>query len=67
MTPDRLRECIALLGWTRRGLARQLGRLEGTVRQWERGAVQIPAEVARWLEARAKHAARTPPPAKAEK
>jgi DNA-binding transcriptional regulator YdaS (Cro superfamily) len=62
MTPDRLRESLALLGWTQRGLARLLGRQEGTVRQWARGAVTIPADVAAWIEQRARHAARTPPP-----
>lgn len=62
MTPDRLRECLAVLDWTQRGLARLLGRPEGTVRQWCRGAVQIPPAAAAWLEARAQHAEQTPPP-----
>lgn len=62
MTPTRLRECLALLAWSQRGLAALLGRQEGTVRQWARGVVQIPAEVATWLEARARHAERYPPP-----
>ena len=62
MNPTRLIECYAALGWTRRGFARLLGRDEATVRQWERGAVRIPDEVARWLETRAKHAERHPPP-----
>lgn len=62
MTPDRLRECLAALGWTQRGLARLLERQEGTVRQWARAAVQIPDDVAGWLEIRAKHAERHPPP-----
>lgn len=50
MTPTRLRECLAALDWTQRGLARLLNRQEGTVRQWARGAVQIPADVANALE-----------------
>ena len=62
MTPTRLRECLASLDWTQRGLARLLGRLEGTVRQWARGAVQIPPDVAAWLETRARHAERHPAP-----
>ena len=62
MTPTRLRECIAALDWTQRGLARLLNRQEGTVRQWARGAVQIPEDVAIWLERRTAHAAKWPPP-----
>ena len=62
MTPTRLRECLALLRWSQRGLADALDRPEGTVRQWARGAVQIPADVAAWLEVRAKHAERHPAP-----
>jgi len=62
MTPDRLTECLAALLWTKRGLARALNRPESTVRQWENGVVQIPDDVARWLEIRAKHAEKHPPP-----
>lgn len=62
MSPTRLRECLALLRWSQRGLADALNRQEGTVRQWARGAVQIPDDVAQWLEIRAKHAERYPPP-----
>ena len=50
MTPTRLRECLAALRWSQRGLAAQLLRPEGTVRQWARGAVRIPEDVAVWLE-----------------
>ena len=64
MTPTRLRECLLALGWSQRGLARLLGRDEGTVRQWARGAVKIPPGVAEWLEARGEHAERHPPPAR---
>jgi hypothetical protein len=49
MTPTALRECLALLRWSQRGLADQLQRPEGTVRQWARGTVQIPEDVAAWL------------------
>lgn len=62
MTPTRLRECLTALNWTQRGLARLLERQEGTVRQWARGAVQIPGDVAEWLEKRARHAEKWPPP-----
>jgi hypothetical protein len=50
MSPTRLRECLEALVWTQRGLARVLERQEGTVRQWARGAVKIPEDVATWLE-----------------
>ena len=62
MTPTRLRECLTALDWTQRGLARLLDRPEGTVRQWARGAVQIPADVAVWLDKLARHHERNPPP-----
>jgi DNA-binding transcriptional regulator YiaG len=62
VTPTRLRECLALLAWSQRGLASLLNRQEGTVRQWARGAVQIPDYVAAWLEVRARHAEEHPPP-----
>lgn len=62
MTPARFRECLTALHWTQRGLARILGRPEGTVRQWARGAVRIPEDVARWLDAlTAAHLANPPP------
>lgn len=75
MTPDRLRQCIDALGWSQRGLAGELGRPEGTVRQWARGATQIPDDVAAWLDAAAAFAgprlaeisawrAANPPPAR---
>lgn len=66
MTPDRLRDCLALLGWTQRGLARILSRGDGTVRQWARGAVRVPDDVAAWLEARAINAEQTPPPVRGQ-
>lgn len=62
MTPTRLRECLDALDWTQRGLARVLGRQEGTVRQWARGAVQIPADIAAWLDRLARFHERNPPP-----
>lgn len=65
MTPTRLRECLAACAWTQRGLARLLGRDEGTVRQWARGAVSIPPDVAAWLETIAQHHDRHPPPRRA--
>jgi len=62
MTPTRLRECITILGWTQRGLARMLERQEGTIRMWARGASSIPADVAEWLEQRTQQAQSVPAP-----
>ena len=62
MTPTRLRECLTALDWTQRGLARLLERQEGTVRQWARGVVQIPDDVAAWLEKLAQFHERNPAP-----
>lgn len=62
MTPSRLRECLNAIGWTQRGLARLLERQEGTVRQWARGAVQIPADVGAWLERLSAAHREYPPP-----
>jgi len=50
MTPTRLRECLAALEWSQRGLARILDLPEGLVRLWARGARPIPIDVAGWLE-----------------
>ena len=50
MTPTRLRECLAALHWSQRGLADVLDYSEGTVRGWARGARAVPPEVAEWLE-----------------
>ena len=65
MTSDRFREVLALLDLPQRGFARLLNRPEGTVRQWARGAVAIPADVATWLEALAAFMVAHPLPARA--
>ena len=64
MTPTRLRECLDALRWSQRGLADALSRPEGTVRQWARGAVRIPDDVAVWLEKAGRWHERNPPPAR---
>ena len=51
MTPTRLRECLALLRWSQRGLADALNRDEGWVRMMARGTRPIPDALAAWLEA----------------
>jgi ribosome-binding protein aMBF1 (putative translation factor) len=62
MTPDRLRQCLELLGWSQRELANQLRRPEGFIRQAARGRADLLPEDAAWLEERAQAAERTPPP-----
>ena len=62
MTPARLGECLAVLGWPQRVLARKLNRNEGTVRQWMRGALPVPADVATVLEKLARFYERNPLP-----
>jgi ribosome-binding protein aMBF1 (putative translation factor) len=61
MTPDRLQECLEVLGWTQRGLAREICYDEQQVRRWLAGAT-IPDTVADWIEAIAKFHARFPFP-----
>lgn len=65
MTPDRFREVLALLDLPQRGFAHLLNRPEGTVHQWARSLVVIPADVAAWLEALAAFLATHPLPARA--
>ena len=62
MNATRLRECLAALGWSQRGLADFLGCDERLVRRWAAGQLAMPPTVATWLEARARHAEATPPP-----
>jgi len=54
MTPDRFRECLAAIGWSQRGMARQLGIHETRPRRWASGRYSIPEDVADWLERLAK-------------
>lgn len=62
MTPARLRECLALLRWSQRGLATAIGYDDRLVRRWVSGDRPIPEDVASWLEqAAAWHAAHPPP------
>jgi hypothetical protein len=63
MTPDRLRECLALLRWSQRGLADALAMDERQVRRWASGAA-VPLSVALWLDQLATYHAKHPPPAR---
>lgn len=50
MTPDRIREALAAIGWSQRQLADTLGVHETRTRRWASGRLQIPPAVAAWLE-----------------
>jgi len=55
MTPERLRELIAMTGLERRELARLLGYgSDNSLRQCEAGKASLPADKAKWLAAYAK-------------
>ena len=62
MTPDRLREALALLRWSQRGLAEALECDDRLVRRWASGDSDIPISVAAWLETLAKVHDAMPPP-----
>lgn len=62
MTPDRLRECLAVLHWSQRGLADWLDMDERQVRRWASGASATPPAVAAWLERWAEFAQANPAP-----
>lgn len=62
MTPATLRQTLATLGWTIRGLARLLDRPPPTVQNWLRPGYRVPDDVAAWLERRAQSLRDDPPP-----
>lgn len=62
MTPNRFRNCLAVLGWTQRGLAANLQCDDRLVRRWASGEAEIPPGVAAWLETLAKVHEAAPPP-----
>ena len=53
MSPTRLRECIALPGWSQRELARLIGLGDRSVSKMSTGRHGIPPELEEWLEAMA--------------
>ena len=63
MTPDRFRECLALLRWSQRGMAEALQCDDRLVRRWASGYAGIPSAVAAWLEALGQAHEALPPPA----
>lgn len=64
MTPERLRECLGVLGWSGGALARQLDCRDELVRRWLSGArgYTVPELVADWIERRVEAALADPPP-----
>ena len=62
MTPDRLRECLALLHWSQRGLAEILYCDDRLVRRWAQGSEPMPQSIAGWLEKLACTHEASPPP-----
>jgi hypothetical protein len=63
LSPARLAECLAALGWSSRYLAIVLSRDPRQIRRWLKGT-PIPWQIAEWLESRVRAAERTPPPRK---
>ncbi len=62
MSPSQLRDALALLRWSQRGLAEALGCDDRLVRRWAAGDAAIPAEIAGWLATlAATHRAHPPP------
>ncbi len=63
MTPERMRDCLAILGWSQRGFADIINVDEARVRKWARGAGHpMPKDLAVWLERRARAMEGDPPP-----
>jgi len=62
MTPVRLFEVLAELGWSSGELGRRLQIAERSVRRWLSGQQDIPDRVGDWLEALMKHMQAGPPP-----
>ncbi|WP_288582331.1 hypothetical protein [uncultured Methylobacterium sp.] len=62
MSPGRLREVLALLRWSQRGLADALECDDRMVRRWAAGDGEIPVDLASWLETLAQVHEAAPPP-----
>jgi hypothetical protein len=65
MTSARLREVLALLHWSQRGLADVIDRQERQVRRWAAGEYSVPADIAAWLERLVAFHKANPPPQRA--
>jgi len=62
MSPTRLREVLALLRWSQRGLSDALSCDDRLVRRWASGNATVPPDVEEWLENLALAHKRHPPP-----
>jgi transcriptional regulator with XRE-family HTH domain len=62
MTPKQFLECLEVLHWSQRRLAKILNLHDTTVRRWALGEAIVSPAVAMWLERLARYAARHPPP-----
>ena len=62
MTPERFRKCQKLLRRDAEQMARWLNADPRTVRRWMSGALEIPPEVAEWMEGIGRHLEQHPPP-----
>ena len=62
MMPVRFKELLVALGWNPHGLSVILDTHDTIVRRWASGETVIPANVAAWLEARARIAFKRPLP-----
>lgn len=61
MSPARFAECLEMIGWTKRGLARRLQVGQAAVRQMANGRHEIQDDFGDWLEGLATaHAALSP-------
>jgi hypothetical protein len=62
MTATELRQTLATIGWTQRGLAKALRCSHGLVHLWARDSAPLPAPVAAWLDTLATTHRAHPPP-----
>jgi hypothetical protein len=62
MTPSDLRDALALLRWSQRGLAEALECDDRLIRRWASGDAAIPDQVAEWLSCLSQTHRACPPP-----
>lgn len=67
MKPARLNDCLAIIGWPIREVARRLEMPESGIRWWLAGRYPVPDEIAQWLEELANAIETIPPPERPDK
>jgi ribosome-binding protein aMBF1 (putative translation factor) len=67
MTPTELKDCLSIINWSQRQLARLIKRDERTVRRFVNGALQLPNKQIIWLRKLAEFHAQNPPPVEPKK